>query len=221
MSRREEAKAERRGRIVAAARALIRETGDAGLSMRAIAARANVSLATPYNLFGSKQAVVLAVLEDRRGFYQDFVRMKALAPLDKIFKALAMSLDYHREDPDFYRTIWACLLDPGGSSEFRDTILSQQNSQFWRALLTEAAKDGAIAPDIDLELLRENLALTFVGVMRSWVIGAYNDAAIEPAAGYGYAMALCAAAVAGEQPGLRRRMLTFQRRLARARKQTP
>ena len=58
MSRREEAKAERRHRIVTAARDLIRETGDTGLSMRAIAARANVSLSTPYNLFGSKGAIL-------------------------------------------------------------------------------------------------------------------------------------------------------------------
>ena len=34
--------------------------------MRALAVRAGVSLATPYNLFGSKRAIVLAVLEDVR-----------------------------------------------------------------------------------------------------------------------------------------------------------
>ena len=62
MSRREEAKAERRHRIIAAARDLIKETGDTGLSMRAIAARAGVSLTTPYNLFGSKRAIVIALL---------------------------------------------------------------------------------------------------------------------------------------------------------------
>ena len=64
MSRREEAKEERRRRIITAARDLIRETGDAGLSMRAIASRAQVSLSTPSNLFGSKRAILIAVLED-------------------------------------------------------------------------------------------------------------------------------------------------------------
>ena len=59
--RREAGKTERRQRIIRAARQLIRQTGNAGLSMRALAVRAGVSLATPYNLFGSKRAIVLAV----------------------------------------------------------------------------------------------------------------------------------------------------------------
>ena len=60
LSRREAGKAERRRLIISAARDLIRETGNAGLSMRGLAARAGVSLATPYNLFGSKRAIVVA-----------------------------------------------------------------------------------------------------------------------------------------------------------------
>lgn len=60
--RREQAKAERRDKIVRAARDLIRETGDMNLSMRMIAKRAEVSVATFYNLFGSKRAIVMAVL---------------------------------------------------------------------------------------------------------------------------------------------------------------
>ncbi len=74
MSRREEAKAERRRQIVRAARELIVERGDAGLSMRELARRAGVSQATPYNLFGTKRAILLAVLQD----VEDFgVRMAA------------------------------------------------------------------------------------------------------------------------------------------------
>ena len=53
IGRREQAKAERKLRIVRAARDLIRETGHTDLSMRALSKRADVSLSTPYNLFGS------------------------------------------------------------------------------------------------------------------------------------------------------------------------
>ncbi len=67
MGLREKRKLERRERILAAAQELIRETGSVGLSMRALARKAEVSLATPYNLFGSKGAVLaelgLAVLK--------------------------------------------------------------------------------------------------------------------------------------------------------------
>src|SRR6185295_3324471 len=85
LGRRETAKAERRARIIRAARELIRETGNAGLSMRAIASRAGVSLATPYNLLGSKRAIVLAVLQDVRDFQERFAHVRSSDPLERIF----------------------------------------------------------------------------------------------------------------------------------------
>ena len=90
--RREAGKAERRARIIQAARDLIRDTGDAGLSMRALAARAGVSLATPYNLFGSKRAIVMAVLQDVREF------------IDRVSNLPAAG-------PRFYRTLWSTVFD--------------------------------------------------------------------------------------------------------------
>ena len=56
-------KLKRRRAILDAAREIITTLGDAGLTMRALAARAGVSPATPYNLFGSKQAVLQAVYD--------------------------------------------------------------------------------------------------------------------------------------------------------------
>ena len=145
-TKREEGKEVRRKRIVEAVRALIRETGDTGLSMRAIAARANVSLATPYNLFGSKRGVVMAVLEDARGFQEKFSTLKNLSAVERIFKALSLTFAYHVQDPEFYRTLWASLLDPrGGDAELRSELITPQNSLFWRGLLEEARRDGAIA----------------------------------------------------------------------------
>ena len=67
MGLRERRKLERRERILAAAQELIRATGSLGLSMRALALKAEVSLATPYNLFGSKGAVLHALRLTRAG----------------------------------------------------------------------------------------------------------------------------------------------------------
>src|SRR5271155_4601467 len=111
LSRREDAKTERRHRIVTAARDLIRETGDTGLSMRAIAARAAVSLSTPYNLFGSKRAIVLAVLEDIQEFHERFAKLRSVSAIERIFQALWMSISYYVDDPDFYRTLWTGVFD--------------------------------------------------------------------------------------------------------------
>jgi len=64
MSLLEEHKAERRSRILAAARDLIAERGYAGLTMRDLAGASRVSVPTLYNLFGSKLALLLGELEE-------------------------------------------------------------------------------------------------------------------------------------------------------------
>lgn len=213
-SKREIGKEDRRRRIVAAARGLLRETGDTGLSMRAIAARANVSLATPYNLFGSKRGVVMAVLEDAKGFQEQFSTLKGLSAVERIFKALSITLSYHVQDPDFYRTLWSSLLDPrGGDAELRAELITPQNGQFWRALLDEARAEGAIAHDIDMDLLQEALSGRFAAVMLNWIMGGGTAAELEPGACLSYASTLCAYASDSFRPVIRARMLEFQAQL--------
>ncbi len=59
----EEHKAERRARILAAARELIAERGYDGITMRDLARASRVSVPTLYDLFGGKQALLLGELE--------------------------------------------------------------------------------------------------------------------------------------------------------------
>lgn len=215
MSRREAAKTERRRRIIAAARDLIRETGDTGLSMRAIAARAGVSLATPYNLFGSKRAIVLAILEDVREFHERFSRLPKNDAIKRLFSALSISIGYYAEDPGFYHTLWTAVLDTSGK-ELRTAILNPQSQAFWAALIAEADQAGAFAEGIDPSLLLRNLNMTFEAVMLNWVHGAASAEELEPAVSYGYALALRGAASPDFADRLDEEVRKHQRRLSTA-----
>jgi len=212
MSRREQAKDERRRRIIAAARDLIRETGDAGLSMRAIAARANVSLSTPYNLFGSKRAILVAVLGDIEDFFERFAEMRAADPIERIFQVLTLSVRYYAEDPDFYRTLWAGMFDASGK-EVRAALALPERDAFWVSLLDAAARDGALMAQIDTTQLMRALDVAFAGVMLNWVLGALEVDELEPTAGYGYALALRGAATRGWQDALADRAAAYQAQL--------
>jgi len=64
MSTREAQKAERREMILDAARALILEGARGDFSMSQLAAATGVALVTPYNLFGSKANILLAIARD-------------------------------------------------------------------------------------------------------------------------------------------------------------
>jgi len=216
--RREEAKDDRRRRIVEAARALIRETGDTGLTMRAIAARAGVSLTTPYNLYGSKRAIVIAILDDVREFHERFARSRTSDAIERIFRALSITLEYHREDPEFYRTLWGALLNPLGSDELQATLSTPQSTQFWRALLGQAAQEGALRSDIDLDMLQQDLGFAFASAMLAWVMGAFAVEELEPAIGHAYALALTAAAEPSRSPTIYKRVLEYQKRLRHTRR---
>lgn len=219
MSRREDAKAERRRRIIAAARDLIKETGDTGLSMRAIAARAGVSLTTPYNLFGSKRAIVIALLEDVREFHERFSQLHHVPAVERIFQAVSITLAYLADDPDFYRTLWTEALR-FDSKELRGDLQSPQRYGFWWSLLDEARNDGALLPDIDLDPLLRALDAVYVSSMLAWVLGAIDVREIEAHVGYGYALALRGAASATCAERLEARVLGFQNDLMRLRADT-
>ncbi len=64
MNLREENIEKRRQRILAAARQVIASKGPEALSMRALGARARLSVTTLYNLFGTKDDILVALIED-------------------------------------------------------------------------------------------------------------------------------------------------------------
>ncbi|HXQ15518.1 MAG TPA: helix-turn-helix domain-containing protein [Caulobacteraceae bacterium] len=220
MSRREEAKEERRHRIVTAARDLIRETGDAGVSMRAIAGRADVSLSTPYNLFGSKRAIVLAVLEDIREFTERFARLRSANAVERIFQVLSMSIRYYVDDPDFYRALWTGVFDLSGK-EVRSALLLPERDAFWLSLVDAAAREGALPKEIDTAMLLRSLDLTYASVMLSWVVGALKTSELEAVAGYGYALTLRGAAALEWQPYLAEKVGRYQKQMLRRRGGVP
>lgn len=212
LGRREAGKAERRGRIIHAARDLIRETGNAGLSMRALATRAGVSLATPYNLFGSKRAIVLALLDDVREFHDRFSHLTSADPLERIFTAIDMSVGFYVDDPSFYRTLWAAVFDTQ-DDDVRGEIYNRKRDAFWRGLVDAAGDAGALAPAIDRDLLLRQLDLLFRSAMLDWVVGDLAPERLAPTIRYGYALMLRGAAADGWRGPLEARLLESQGRL--------
>jgi len=220
LGRREQAKAERRLRIIAAARDLIRKTGDTDLSMRTIAQKAKVSLATPYNLFGSKRAVVIAVLEDDRDYAERLSKLRAPDALEHVFQALALFLSYYTEDPEFYRTLWKMLLDTSGrdGGGLATAPRRAQNHAMWRTLIEAAQREGLIEDDISAEVLERSLSHTLNGVMLGWVVGAIETNQMLPAVGYGYALKLRGAATKLGRDKLAKKITAYQKFLSRPQK---
>lgn len=210
--RREQAKAERRQRIVRAVRDLIRETGDANPSMRLIASRAEVSLATAYNLFGSKQAVVLAVLEDRRNFEEKLAGMKTENPVDLVFVAHELAVSFYLQDPEFYRPLWRALLDTSGKdgNELVSPERQAETREASRAILAQAQDEGFLRKDESVDWLERSLSHCAVGATLAWATDTLSSAALLPSAGLSYAYILYAAATPKGEAVLERRIAKYK-----------
>jgi len=218
VGRREQAKADRRLKIVRAARDLIRETGDTNLSMRMIAQRAEVSIATPYNLFGSKRAVVMAVLEDERDFLHRFNSLKVDNAIDRLFEAHALGTGYFIQDPDFYRPLWKALLDTNGEDNtgLATPERQEQTRAAWRWLLSCAQEEGLLHTGVPVGMLERTLSHLGNGIMLSWAMGTLPTRELLPSASLGYALILSASATPAGKPLLERQISKHREALARS-----
>lgn len=217
LGRREQAKAERRQKIMSAARDMIRETGDMNLSMRELARRAEVSVATSYNLFGSKRAVVLAVLEDERDFVQKYHKLNVADTIERIFDAYELAYGYFVQDPDFYRPLWRALLTAGVKDDDTGLVSPERQAQTrtaWHALLTAAQEEGLLSPDIPAGPLERTLSHMAGGTLLSWATGTLETEDLMASVGLGYAMILSAAATPEGRSRLERKIETYKKALA-------
>ena len=107
MTRKTEADSAKSELLIAIARDLIRESGDFELSMRELAARAQVSLRTPYVIFGSKAGLISAILRADQAVYRE--KLRALPRGDAfhdLFKSLTTGVAFYAESQPFYRALF-------------------------------------------------------------------------------------------------------------------
>ncbi len=180
--------------------------------MRLIASRAEVSIATAYNLFGSKQAVVLAVLEDKQTFAERLASVKAQNPIDMVFVAHELAVSYYTQDPEFYRPLWRALLDSSGKSDMSIVPPERQaeTRAAWRSVLMQAQNEGYLDKEESIEWLERSLTHSATGAMLSWATEALPTEALLPSAGLGYAYILSAAATAKGKTTLKQRIAAYK-----------
>jgi AcrR family transcriptional regulator len=168
--RREQAKEERRARIVAAARELVSAVGVEEMSMKQVATTAEVSLSTVYNLFDSKEAVL------RRVFTEAFERYLALTrtggpedSLERIFHAVDVAADLYASDAEFYRSA-AWLVGRGSSLK---QSLQEPRVRFWCDLIAGMVADGRLTPAAEPTTIGACcMTPLFATAYQAWSIGA-------------------------------------------------
>jgi AcrR family transcriptional regulator len=213
MATREQAKLQRRRAITDAARSLMQESGTAGFSMRALAELAGVSIATPYNLFGSKQAIMIAILETEMQQYRERIERIRTDELDALFKAVTIATGLYAASPGFYRALLFSVYNDGGT-EFR-SMFSGTSHELWRGLVERAIAAGHLSNDVEPNAFAITLGHLFFACLLEWVYGQLSMEELEIRVEYGFALSLSGMATPASAPILRDRAIRAQKRLWR------
>ncbi len=209
----EAGKDRRRRAIVQAARRLMQKTGRAGFSMRALAEEAGVSVPTPYNLFGSKQAIMYAVLDTDIEHYGADLDALAADEIGIFFEAVTVAVQRFGSEPAFHKAVLSAVYNEGGK-EYR-AMFSAPRHAMWRKLVVAAQNAGLIARHVNADAFALQLGRSFFASILEWVHGELSLDELHTWAQYGFALLLLGVATARSADELDDRMRALQKQLGR------
>ncbi len=213
MPTREQAKQARRDAIITAAVRLMRARGDAGFSMRALAEAAGVSIATPYNLFGSKQAIMLAVLDAGMARYEDHLDRLEADALDIFFEAVSLAVELYGEAPKFHKAVLFAAYGDGGRDH--RAVFGDPRFLFWKGRVDQARDAGLLESEIEANALALALSQQFFICILEWAYGQIGLDELESRVHYSFALLLKGAATAAGAERIAPRIRPLQQQLTR------
>lgn len=188
MSKRDSNRQEKKQQIVNAARQLMKSKQSSGFSMRTLAEVAGVSIATPYNLFGSKQGVIAAVMDTDLDDYRNELLKEPKDPIDIFFHAVRITRQLFESDPHYYRTGAAAV-----HSEQDDELnakFSLPRHNLLRDLVLNAIQSGHLSHRANAESLALTLGQQFYGWIQAWAQRKISLNDMESRTQYGFALTL-------------------------------
>lgn len=208
-SRKEREQALRQAIIFEATEAVLAERGFHGASVDEIARRAEISVGTLYNLFGSKENLFASVTERRIEDVRGAVRLRveaAATGLDKLHAAVdAVFDDFDAHEQSF--RVWVTAthgLDWNILPQFGERIFAAMKlfTQDFTAICRRAVREGSL-PRLDPELLALSLLGTVNSFATHWVTEKKSKLAAYRQGLHAMLDALASGATARREPGRR------------------
>jgi AcrR family transcriptional regulator len=187
MGLREKQTAERKRRILDAADVLIRQTGGTEFSMRMLAQIAEVSPATPYNLFDSKEGILSALLERSLSRTMlEGLQPQSSDPLDFVVTSTAKAVDLLTSQKELLRPLYQYLL--GVVDPLHHPLHISRSTYYWRTVAETTLPDllhRDQPPFGDYDEIGSMLFAHFLGLLDLWIHEDIRDEAFRTRAIYG------------------------------------
>ncbi len=167
-------KSDRRTRIIAEARRLIGEQGFDGLSLRKLAAAADVTVPTIYNLIGGKEKILNELFADWVGMIeQELTKIDEDHPLDKAEAVVVEATRMIGENREYFRSAQIAadhLRRTGeGSGEWKQ--LGSRSASMQENAARLAQEQGLLRGDVSARVLGEQIFANYRVASSAWTYG--------------------------------------------------
>jgi AcrR family transcriptional regulator len=169
----DEHKAERRERILRAARQIVGERGYDGLTMRDLAAAARVSVPTLYNLFGSKDTILVAELQSMAGTIAAAVPTAGLSFFQRALTAFNAGMRMIEESQEFYRAVTQLIVTSRATDDMRKRI-EDAFVAIMKSNLEGAKRAGQLAEWAEPELIALHIWGLQTAAFLAWGLGQFD-----------------------------------------------
>ena len=153
--------------VLDAVGALIAHDGLDGLTMRKLAERAGVAVATLYNQFGDRDGVLVAFVSGGLDQLEiDLDAQPPVGPIDTTRALLEAFDDTFSSEPEVWRPIFASLKSGNGAhgmGEVGDRVVAYIESDF-----AKAAADGLFVVECDVDALARHVFNTRMNRLEKW-----------------------------------------------------
>lgn len=176
--RREQAREERCERILVAARWLLVENASDGFSMSKLAKQAGLSLATPYNLFGGKAEILVALFEREVSRFHFKLKLEddeeIIASIQRGLAQLSQGITRHRV---FYFNLWKHLTALGIDPSRRLVLPLSRNvlAPIAKSMINANSPDGHLRREVLIDHFSRMLEINFIHwISGDWLAEQFN-----------------------------------------------
>jgi len=161
---------QRRERILLSARDQLSQFGYEGLNMRELAVIADVSTSTLYNLYQSKDTLILAALEDQLADINAVVAETNTSGLGRFLARVEAVADQIVETPKYAEAMGKMLFGADAHDPIVQLLIGTSLS-FNREELAEMAGCGELRQETDRNFLARSLSSTGWSTVLMWMKG--------------------------------------------------
>tara|TARA_B110000495_G_scaffold101708_1_gene87860 strand:- start:635 stop:1252 length:618 start_codon:yes stop_codon:yes gene_type:complete len=161
---------QRRERILLSARDQLSQFGYEGLNMRELAVIADVSTSTLYNLYQSKDTLILAALEDQLADINAVVAETNTSGLGRFLARVEAVADQIVETPKYAEAMGKMLFGADAHDPIVQLLIGTSLS-FNREELAEMASCGELRQETDRNFLARSLSSTGWSTVLMWMKG--------------------------------------------------